>query len=215
MNSYYRTHHSTLSSAELRILDVVFDGAAPRRLLRDSVFFNQWALPSHGLNDDELDTVYFDLEKRGYVNRLESTKGPILSITECGAKAWEIEREPVWSKYCSIRQSARLKNCAILSVCAVSQSTRDDFIESAIFQPIRLKTATISDPSLLKWKSFDRIYVGLASYVEEQQNPEGFIEYSQHLSRVEETRTWWSSVRQLQKFQRNKGSETKGAQLID
>jgi len=199
-DSYYRSGQSTLSSAELRLLDVIFDGNAPTRLLRDNVFATQWALPSHGLNDDELDAAYFNLEKLGCVNRLESKRGPCLSITERGGKIWEVEREPEWSRYCSARQSASLKDCAIDSVCAVSPSIRDEYIKSAIFQPIRLKTVAISDPPLLTWKLFERIYVGLASYTEEQQSTESFMEFSEHLRRVEEVRTWWSNVRQLQRF---------------
>ncbi|MEX0702609.1 MAG: hypothetical protein WD069_10985 [Planctomycetales bacterium] len=49
-----RTNATTLTDDELLLLDVLFDGGAPSRLLRRESFAVQWNRESHDLDDDRL-----------------------------------------------------------------------------------------------------------------------------------------------------------------
>jgi hypothetical protein len=87
-----RTNATSLSNDELILLDVMFWGGASYRLLRRSIFRDQWNCSPHNLDDPELKQVLKQLV-RSDVLRAERVDGEWrLNLTTRGG-----ERRTWWS----------------------------------------------------------------------------------------------------------------------
>ncbi len=82
---------------------------------------------------------------------------------------------------------------------------RDDFLRLWPEYPARTRKATIKDFGLVHWRDFGKLHIGLASYAEPvRRTPDEYFEWmprhQEHIEQVERERSWWRTVRELQKF---------------
>ena len=202
----FRSNSTSLSDNELLILDVIFDGGATPSMLRQQHFVEQWSAPSHSLSDDELKSTLRRLLKSDVLESRSHSSGRYVAMTPAGGKLWSAERCPVWNRYCTDRYPAVIRDRVIMSVTAVAASVRDDFLRLWPENRARLKRVTIRDPGMIAWHPFPNVHVGLASYADQpdSMSPDEYHlwvdKHRAHIERVESERTWWRTVRELQKF---------------
>jgi hypothetical protein len=128
-----RTHTTSLTDDELILLDVMFSGGAPFRMLRQSVFTDQWNCPPHNLDDCQLGDT---LDRFCSTGMLESdlvsfrdARQMYYYMTPHGGSSWESERTPIWDRY-AMDTCWSLEGWAekeIVFILAVSAGIRDDF----------------------------------------------------------------------------------------
>ena len=202
----YRTHKTSLTDDQLLILDVIFDGGAKPSRLRQRYFVEQWNAPSHSLSDEQLKSTIKQWLNDGVLEARPSSHGRYVAMTQSGGHLWASERCPIWDRYCTERYPATIRGRVIMSVTAVAPTIRDDFLRLWPENPPRVRRAIIRDPGLIAWHPFSNIYVGLASYDDEpdSMSPDEFNAWlprrQEWIARVESERTWWRTVRELQKF---------------
>ena len=204
---HYRTNATDLTDDELSLLDVMFDGGVAISMLRQCNIGPQFNVRPHSLDDESLKQSLKRFQQQGIVEPLEfrHRNRRYIGLTSDGVSLWESERCPKWERYCTERVCAELRGKTIISVRAVSPDVRDEYLRIAVENPIRLKKTTINDNGLIKWKLFDRLHVGLASCHEPNDvavdNYDMWIqERRNYILMVERERTWWRTVRELQKF---------------
>ena len=204
---FFRTHTTNLTDDELILLDVMFDFAVGCAMLRLCNFGPQFAVEPHSLDDASLDDTIRRFIHDDIVTPFHHHRSgrAYIKLTKHGGAQWASERRPDWNRYCSYRECATIQDKTIVSVQCVSEDVRDDYLRHAFPNPIRTKTATVRDAGLIQWKPFARLYVGLASF-REPINPSAaeFEEWMEDLRKhemiIEPRRTWWHTVRELQKF---------------
>jgi hypothetical protein len=201
-----RTHATPLSDDELILLDVIFYGFAPLRMLRKAVFADQWNYCSHNLDDDQLCETLDRLCQTGILAS-DSDVGPdgaclYYGLTSHGGALWEAERTPIWGRYlidaeCGCLSSGR----RLLSICALSASIRDDYLQVGRDMALwsgdiaRARRWQIANHVLIPWRSFPQIHVAVATLDDREDEcmNTNWIHY-------EAKRTWWRDVMELQKF---------------
>lgn len=209
----YRTNSTWLDDVDLILLDAMFDRGTFFRLLRSVVFRSQWNPGySHDLTDDQLRTRLQKLVDHGVLMAGHPPRGTVLRITPAGADLWSHERCPDWERFCRERYTETRGGRELMSVIAVSPQIRDDFLrlwpECPTRDSVRRRATSIrnmKNSQLLNWKSFERYHVGLATYRVQQEWTLDEFEvhrglYLEHINRLEEERSWWRTVPELQKF---------------
>jgi hypothetical protein len=198
-----RTHATSLSDDELILLDVIFDGPAPLRMLRQSMFWDYWNRQPHNLDDHQLrDTLDLFCEARILVSELFTWRNetrPCYGLTPHGGELWESERTPVWDRYATDRYLCGPESSGrqTMSICALSANIRDDFWQIGGKTGMwssdvgRVRFWQISRHVLIPWKSFPRIFVAIAKIRECHE-----CDWALYETR----RTWWRTVEELQKF---------------
>lgn len=204
-NLPYRTNATWLTDDDLILLDVLFDGGATFRLLRRSVFRDQWNLGySHRLNDDELHRRLAWLCERGVLETTVDTDGTFFDLTAAGGKLWSEERCPVWERYCAVQRTTELpsKGRTVLAAIAVSPQILDEFLRLVPRCRVRRRTAIVPGDGYLPWLRFPRLYLGIVAYSE--WTPEEYSDrdqrYLEHRTRLELERSWWGDIKELQRF---------------
>ena len=203
----YRSHSTDLTGDELLILDVMFSGGVTYPMLRTCNFAPQFNARPHALSDDDLKTTLLSFWRRGIteVSDARHFGHRYASITSYGGELWAAERCPDWDRYCTESYPAFIRGRTIMSVKCATSWVRDDFLRLWPEYSTRIKTATINDIGLIPWHGFGKLHVGLASYAEPTQwTPEQYNEWlprhQAHIEQVENERSWWRSVNELQKF---------------
>jgi len=203
----FRTHSTNLTDDELLILDVMFADSVTFPMLRSCNFVLQFNAQPHSLSDDELKSTLIGFWRRGIteVNDLRLRGHRYVTITPMGGRLWEAERQPIWQRYCYDSYPAVIRGRTIMSVKCTTAWVRDDFIRLCPEYPARTKTATINDNGLVHWQGFGKLHVGLASYAEPtEMTPEEFFQWlprhRAYIELVEQERSWWRTVGELQKF---------------
>jgi hypothetical protein len=209
----FRTNSTWLDDADLILLDAMLDRGTSFRLLRSVVFRPQWNLGySHDLTDEQLRTRLRNLVDRGVLMAEHPPRGTVLRMTPEGGGLWSQERCPIWERFCCERYSETTSGRELMSVVAVSPQIRDDFLrlwpECLTRDSVRRRATSIhniKNYELLNWKSFECYHVGLATYrVQREWTPGEFkvhrALYQEHLNRLEEERSWWRTVPELQRF---------------
>jgi hypothetical protein len=206
-NRPYRTGETWLSDDQLVLLDALFKGYKTAvRLLRRSSFNAQWALGyAHELDDTALKSNIRLLCEHGVLAIKHDCDETRLQITCEGGELWSRERCPVWERYCTDRYKTTLRGRTLMSVRAISPQMRDEFLDLCPQRPARCKTAVLGSCTLIHWRPATPIYVGVATYEEPcEWTPEEFTEWAeqerQHLTTVEQNRSWWRTIRELQRF---------------
>lgn len=208
-DSLYRTDATTLSEDELPILDVMFGSSVTCPMLRKSRFASQFNSRSHSLDDAALGATLSRMRRSGLIQltgfRFRGHRR--LAITPKGGETWTAERCPVWDRYCTERYPAVIRGRTIMSVSAVSGLIRDDFLWLWPPVPARCERAAIRDIGLIDWHPFRILHVGLSAFqtpaaedLSYQANRRWDAYLLQHVQYVEQHRTWWRCVRELQKF---------------
>jgi hypothetical protein len=102
----HRTGVTSLTDAELIILDIAALRIASRQQYRDETFVEMWDYPSHGLDDETLGqtldrfTVQGIMTDEPFFNRYYRRRDdPTIRLTELGGAFWESERRPNWMRY--------------------------------------------------------------------------------------------------------------------
>ena len=194
-----RTHATSLSDDELILLDVMFWGGAYYRLLRRSIFRDQWNCPPHNLDDAELKKVLKQLVHSD-VLRAERVDGEWrLSLTTQGGQLWEAERKPRWEKYATAGHRDLRSGKVLLTICSTSPQTREELwtigCQTGCFaySSGRIRRATIRNCCLIQWKQLTPVY-SLPAVLDDC--------WTEHedLRAYEERRTWWSSAWEIDKF---------------
>ena len=205
-NRPYRSNVTWLTDDDLILLDGVFDGGAMfHHLRRNSTYLRYHVGYEHELDDDLLRCRLVWLCEHCILATDRQDRYTYYCMTENGGKLWSQERCPVWERYCRDHYGATSRNRTMMSVVAVSQSIRDDFLRVCSMYPTRVRTATISNHCLIPWKSFPRFHVGVSTYVEENAwTPEEYVDFERrqndHLAVIQRERSWWRSIRELQRF---------------
>ena len=97
-------------------------------------------------------------------------------------------------------------NHTMMSVAAVSPQIRDEFLRLWPFRPTRVRTATLRGDGLIPWHPLPRLHAGIAdaTFDPAKSTPEeydSFLEQNRdHGARLKNERSWWRSVRELQRF---------------
>lgn len=202
-----RSRSTDLTDDELLILDVMFTHSVTYPMLRMGNFVPQFNAQPHTLTDDELRSTLRSFWQRGITEvgdrRFQGHR--YASITPKGGELWAAERMPNWERYCTESYPAFIRGRVIVSVKCTTPSVRDDFVRLWPEYPARTKTATINDFGLVHWRNFGKLHIGLASYTEPiEWTPTEYFEWIQkhkaYLERVEQERSWWRTVGELQKF---------------
>jgi hypothetical protein len=202
----FRTYRTGLADEQLILLDVLFDVGASFELLREEGFQEQWNLVySHGLDDRSLRSHLRWLSEHGALEIGSHSGRPLYRMTPAGGELWSQERCPVWERYCLDRYKTTSKGRTLMSVMAVSPHVRDSFLALWPLYPARRRAATITDPGLIRWHPFPRLYVGVATYHEPHEwTPDEYAvwveQYRQHQAVLERERSWWRCVPELQRF---------------
>lgn len=209
----YRTGKTWLSDADLTLLDVMFRGRVSFRLLREQSFKAQWNLGySHGLNDAELRSKLAELQESGVIATTTRVRTPTgedcFGLTSLGGDLWCEERCPIWERYCTTRYNDTLRGTTLCTVVAVSPEIRDDFLRDYPISEAKTRCRTIEDYELLYWRPSLQVYAGTAAYFESSSwTASEYREHARHEynhnTYVEQERTWWSHLSELQRFIRN------------
>ena len=199
----YRTHTTGLSDDELLILDVMFDSYVTWPMLRRRHFTNQFNAESHSLDDEHLVETLRRFVREDVIAPIEHTfRGHrYIGLTPAGGGLWSRERCPVWECYAMSRIRESTTDRELLTVRAATAQIRDDYLRLVPDGPARRRTAVIKDDSLIYWRAFGMIHVGLATYVPKTRwTPEEYQSQLAHRARCEAERTWWHTVAQMQRF---------------
>ncbi len=93
-----------------------------------------------------------------------------------------------------------------MSVVAVTPDARDDFLRTWPMSSARRRTSTIADYGLISWRPYPQLYVGMATYTEQNRwaTLEEFEVYEElrrkHRELLQRERSWWRDVSELQRF---------------
>ena len=205
----YRSYETSLSNDELLILDMLFQSDVTAPMLRKSGFVALFNPEPHSLEDAPLRDTLWRWVREGIIKPTDSRcQGHrYLQMTPLGGRLWSAERRPIWERYCTESYRMFGRGVDLMTVVAVSSDIRDDFLRLHPFvpSPLRCRSATIRDYGLVSWHPFERLYVGLATYVEQTKwSPEEdkihVQQESQHWEQVEAERSWWRFVDELQRF---------------
>jgi len=209
-NLPFRSMATALTDAELVLLDVLFNGNCQFRILRDDIFRAQWNFAySHGLSDDELRSTLTRMCDQELLFTRQQYGRLWFCITKVGFDQWARERCPKWERFCTWHTRDSSRGHTRLTVTAVSQSIGDDFIRYWPPYPSQRRRATITDNGLVPFHSLGTLHVGLATYTKPQiistsDELQDYTEvHAKNQATIDEHRSWWGTVPQLQRFQPN------------
>lgn len=196
-----RTNKTILTNDELLIFDFLFDKfAAIRHLFRRSFSWCHNVPYTHNLTDEGVKASVARLINNGLLqSRVGSRNESVYTLSEEGGHFWELERQPLWDKYCTdiTWPTDDSWDYWMLSVKAVSHDVCRAYFEYIVATG-RCQIATSPSFSmnhnlqLIPWKSFPVVYelrVPLESI-----EPIPFSERSKNL----QLQNWWNHVSELE-----------------
>ncbi len=197
LNQLYRTNTAWLSDDQLLLLDALFDTGTSLSMLHRDGSLKQFNFGyTHSLDDAALEGNIIQLCEQRVLESQCDQNSTWYKMTGTGGELWSQERCPVWEKYCTERYKTTLCGRTQLSVVVASPEVRDHFLSQWPETSARRKKAVIADrPPLIEWRSFEQVYVGVATY--DQHCPHSSTD---HWTMLERERSWWRSVSELQKF---------------
>jgi hypothetical protein len=204
----FRTGATDLSQDNLLLLDVLFDGGAPIRLLRREGFVEQWMSCPHNLDDSQLRAELRAMCDHGLLCPDANSRGEqCVVMTEHGGDLWSQERCPAWDRYLIDCYRETIQGVPYVSIKATSAAIAYDMLRFGgpcgnwILDGVRVRKFKIRNHHLIPWRSFPHLYVLVAmNYAESDSYFSDPTTYRQHLDGLAQQRTWWRSVRELQKF---------------
>jgi hypothetical protein len=198
-----RTHATSLTDDELILLDVMFELRVPVRSLTRDFFREQWNCTPHQLDDVELRETIRRFYRDGLLKKADgSIFGPYVGMTAEGGRRWEAERLPDWDRFVSEGYREPTTELQLVSIESFTAGTRDNFwricSDLNVFSfPVapRVKFRTLKKRQLVYWKpeTVTHIAVAIGPRNDDFGGRESWQKY-------ETERTWWRSVRELQKF---------------
>ena len=206
----FRTGSTELSDDDLLIMDALFDGGSLLKNLVQKWLGIQGNMPNHSLSNNELTETlkrwvkfrWLTWERKTYSFYSRPARAyDVISLTSTGGAIWEQERQPIWERYCTDGYRGNNPNRTMLTVIALSESTRNDFVRYIPEKVFRCSMHRLRDQGLLGWRNFESLYVSVLMI--EQKNTCSFEEFEQQRTRETEreyNRTWWRTVCELQRF---------------
>lgn len=203
-----RTGKTKLSDNELIIFDAIFDLSCSIDQLKRKGFDERFNFPyKHSLSDKSLIVCLENLQSQKLVRIKEvkenkSTKS-FVELTAKGGKVWEIEREPVWEKYCEgwAYMPFREENRLLLEVVSPSRQTLSEYLKISI--EINLfgvgKDCKIEFTSEkrkfivgINWKRFPELHYATftGNYIEKIPTEKEWNYFYNNLS-------WWGNIHEL------------------
>lgn len=201
----FRTSATDLSQDELRLLDVLFNCAATLSSLRRECFRATWNQPTHNLDDAELQLTVGRLCDRGILVAQCHGDNDYVRLSENGGKLWSLERCPIWETYATERYGETISGKLFVTSVTTSPSTRDDFLRLGgpgatwQFDDARVRRFEIEKHTLIPWRRFPRLFVAVVMNIADDY-PIDPVAHLQKLVALEQLRTWWRNVFELQKF---------------
>lgn len=210
-----RTRKTNLDIDSLMLLDfLALNGFCEIKFLKkDSYPLHMNCTYSHEVSDDNLENKLEKLILSGFVNKKldncldansdaknrDKAQKYIYLITEAGGRLWELERQPIWDKYCadSSYQDDCNKKIGYFELDAVTVNIGYQFSKCALncgmyhYDKEDLKLVD-SDHCLLYWKKFAKKYTWRALLLEPEISSVDWDYYEKH-------RTWWRDLNELQK----------------
>jgi hypothetical protein len=204
-NLPFRTNTTWLTDDQLVLLDVLFDKDTPFWLLRREDFLERVNLGyAHNLDDGELHSSLRWLVEHGFLTTKCDGGETYFCMTAACSELWSQERCPVWERYCRDRYKTTSRGRTMMTVTAASARVRDDFLELWPPDSARRRTATITDYNLIGWQPFARVFVGVATYAQQQWTLEQHTHWVElcrgHKDMLGRERSWWRCVGELQRF---------------
>lgn len=200
-----RTNTTSLSDNELALLDVMFNGNVPLRLLRRETFAAQWNRSTHGLSDGELCATLDRLCKAGVLRLDSSSSRHVYCMTRKGGRDWERERCPSWNRLTCDRYGEHRSGKPTVSILALSHDVREQFwnagVECGLFAYTngRRRSRTIAGYSMIAWRPPTTVFVTVAildDWWSDTDWPE-----------LERRRTWWRSAIESDRFWEERSGE--------
>lgn len=200
--SLYRTGSTELRDDELAVLDVLINFGVRFQHLRQESFEFHWNGLSHSLDDDSLRST---LDRFVASGLLMIDANEYYRLTTKGGRVWQCERAPLWDRYAfSLGRDIRAGR-QMVSVMAFSPATCDELWSVSCAASMwgnqnsrirRRRTGRLQD--LTPWREYSEaaILVAVSDYQPEEARPFNWELYASE-------RTWWSDVRQLQRFHHN------------
>lgn len=201
----FRTNATDLSQGELFLFDILFKYRTRIDSLRRASFSTTFNSHSHDLDDSELELTLARLRDRGLVVEECHSETRCIRLTERGGELWSLERCPVWEMYASEHYDETISGKPFVTVVATAASTRDDFLRlkgpggAWQLEDCRVRNFEIDRHELLTWRSFRRLFVAVAMNFDNDHYVTP-TEFQQIYAVLEEQRTWWRNVFELQKF---------------
>lgn len=206
-----RTGTSTLTDAELAILDIAAMGIARRRQYRDAIFREQWNRPSHGLDDETLVRALHRFEVEGLItseacyDRHERPDRTV-RLTAAGGGLWESERLPDWLRYVTDRYPENR-----ISIYGYSAETCDRYFQVACeanlvnYHGGRIRRAAANRP-LIYWRPTQQVHLLSAAVTEPL--PGSLCHTDWNLFELH--RSWWRSPNEIATFWSTENDSRKG-----
>ena len=209
-----RTEKTSLSNDELIILDfLAFVGPTTLRVLSSEEY--PWHMNTHythSISKNDIAVRIENMRKSGFVNIHDVPHGDLVkwnskkecvmyySITSFGGKQWELERNPVWSRYCVCSQENICNDDeenTLAFYCVdkeVGRKCAEITLQANLYHfPLnKLKVSPAPPGSLLTWKTFPQEFVWTVQpYLET-------LDFDQEV--YNQNRSWWSTLEELQRF---------------
>lgn len=179
-------------------------------LKKDSYPWHMNCTYSHKVSDDHLENKMEKLILSGLVNKkLDNSidigsgiqkEKYIYSITKNGGRLWELERKPIWERYCSDSsyQDNLNKNIQYFELDCLIKNIGYQFSKCALdcgLYQYDINTLKLVDSysCLLYWKEFTKRYTWRALLLESETSTIDWDYY-------ESCRTWWRDLNELQKY---------------
>jgi len=171
-----RTGVTDLSDDELLLFDFLFDKSAAAGFFRQDRYALHLGVGySHGLDDQQLTGVLDDLCRRGLLLIDFGITGYAYELTAAGGELWELERRPIWDRYCDTGESSftnqdgKSADVQILRILSPYLETCRDYVKLATEvgyespygsrSPVRYRI--VEGDALFRWKDFPEVHACL------------------------------------------------------
>jgi hypothetical protein len=196
----FRTNASVLSGDELRLLDVQFDSVVPLRFLFRKWFTAIFNQPCHPLDDDAVYRTVDRLRDCGILETEQIREETCVRLTNRGGELWSEERCPIWERYVTDRLGTTNSGKQFTTIVATSRSTCENFVRlggsCGDMRGSRVRMFEIRRHALIYWRNFPRLFAAMVMNVEDPS----YLDWRPRLLELEQQRTWWRDVFELQKF---------------
>lgn len=215
-----RTQKTNLTIDDLILLDfLALNGSCNVNLLKiDNYPVHMNCSYSHNIPDDQIENKMEELISKGWVDKkvgdvfdigfdtqkaeyvFSKSQGYIYSIAQKGGVLWEIERTPMWEKYCSdfSYPDEINENLYYFELDCLTKDIGLQFAQSTVdcglykYEFDKLKP-TAPDPDFVNWKKFENVFAWKAPLIDSNSTDVDWDYY-------ETIRTWWRDLDELQKF---------------
>ncbi len=199
-----RTYKTELSNDELLIFDfLAMGGQAPFELMRQEVYsLNLNTSYTHEISDNCLEEMMRKLISKGYLASLSDSELKYYLLTKQGGDLWEIERTPLWEKFCEDSSGSNEDDSDYLEIFCFERDTGLEFakisLESKLysFELDDMKLRSCESHDGLYWKNFHNGLIWEVDLEVDLEIESDLTDWDLY----EKKRCWWRTLDELQKF---------------